>query len=312
MPISNLGEAIDALYDLNVGVIGQGSSRHERPHKPVLLLAILDLIAQGFATPDRIVWSQQLRDRFDIYFVLVRKLNDQCTPENPFLYLRQEGWWVPSRAGPTGDQPLDTTPTVGDANSQIVYARLVGGMERFVIRPSDRTELRLALIARYFPEARQLVVPLFAEATSNNAEATSSQDNEDAASKPGRGSGFRRKILEIYDYQCAACGLRIKLPEVGDLTFVDAAHLIPFSVNWNDHPTNGIALCKNHHWAMDRFLIAPSPEGSWRVSTILDRRRSVGERDLMQLSGERILLPSEDAFRPCSDSLQWRVAHLVV
>jgi hypothetical protein len=38
----------------------------------------------------------------------------------------------------------------------------------------------------------------------------------------------------------------------------------------NDKPDNGLALCPNHHWAMDRFLIAPCPHprhraGVWRV-----------------------------------------------
>ncbi|WP_346189974.1 HNH endonuclease [Rubritalea halochordaticola] len=43
----------------------------------------------------------------------------------------------------------------------------------------------------------------------------------------------------------APCGLRIRLP--GGHTVVDAAHIIPFSESQDDHPRNGIALCKNHH-----------------------------------------------------------------
>jgi len=50
-----------------------------------------------------------------------------------------------------------------------------------------------------------------------------------------------------------------------------AAHLIPFNLSRNDKPTNGMALCPNHHWAMDRHLIAPVPDrkkraGVWRVN----------------------------------------------
>ena len=32
--------AIEVLYRLNTGVIGTGACRHERPHKPVMLLAV--------------------------------------------------------------------------------------------------------------------------------------------------------------------------------------------------------------------------------------------------------------------------------
>ena len=119
------------------------------------------------------------------------------------------------------------------------------------------------------------------------------------------------KILEIHDCQCAACGLRIRLPRIDDLTFVDAAHLIPFSESRNDHPTNGLALCKNHHWAMDRFLIAPDPDGAWKVSPILEERRSDGEKSLISLQGKRVLLPSESAFAPAREGLRWWMERLL-
>ena len=91
----------------------------------------------------------------------------------------------------------------------------------------------------------------------------------------GRSPAFRRKILDIYDHQCAACGLRIKLPAAYDVGFIDAAHLIPFSVEPNDQPTNGLALCTHHHWAMDPNLIAPIFVGRFNSDQkhFLDYRR---------------------------------------
>ena len=133
----------------------------------------------------------------------------------------------------------------------------------------------------------------------------------DVLERVGRSRGFRNKVLEIYDYQCAACGLRINIPGVADGTFVDAAHLIPFQESRNDHPTNGVALCKNHHWAMDRFLIAPSAEGVWRTSTRLLPHRSRGEEDLVRLSGRAVLPPREPAFAPALDALAWRCQRLL-
>jgi putative restriction endonuclease len=77
-----LDEAIERLYALNPGTtpVEEGSP-HERPHKPLLLLAALDLIDEGLASADRIPWCQPLRDRFSARFLLVRKHNDQNTPE---------------------------------------------------------------------------------------------------------------------------------------------------------------------------------------------------------------------------------------
>jgi putative restriction endonuclease len=103
--------------------------------------------------------------------------------------------------------------------------------------------------------------------------------------------------------------LRIKLPDA-DVTFVDGAHLIPFGISYNDHPTNGLALCKNHHWAMDRFLIVPTPEGIWKASNRLDARRSPGEAALLQIHGQQLLPPHDDAFRPDPTGLSWRTERL--
>jgi putative restriction endonuclease len=306
----DISEAIEALYRLNVAVIGSGTARHERPHKPVLLLAVIDLVAQGEATPERIPWDMNLRARFSLYFELVRQQNDQCTPENPFFYLRQEKWWLPFRQDGQVSVPLEATPTVAQANCRVVFAKITSPIANWIITPADRLFLREALITRYFPHAREVLSPHFMEGSVQEASPAAESD-DDANVSPGRSAGFRRKILEIYDCQCAACGLRIKLPEIADLTFVDAAHLIPFEVEHNDHPTNGIALCKNHHWAMDRFLIAPCPDGVWKVSTTLVARRSPGEKELIDLQNEPVLKPSERAFYPAEAALAWRCERIV-
>jgi len=311
---STFEQAVETLYHLNVGVVGTGAERHERPHKPLLLLAVLDLIAEGRAMPDRIPWSQDLRQRFTRYFQLVRKSNDQDTPENPFFYLRNEGWWVAFKTGPHGPQPLQAPPLVRDGTSGQVFARIESPIAAWLLSPTDRLRLREAVIARFFPQARAALSLLFQETGVQDISPPlpESQD-DDAEPKPGRSAGFRRTILEIYDYQCAACGLRIRLREMNDLTFVDAAHLIPFGdreLGGNDHPSNGMALCKIHHWAMDHRVIAPSPDGDWRVSRFLEARRSLGESELRALSGKPILLPHDEAFLPSKEALAWRLERL--
>lgn len=307
-----IDEAIESLYDLNVGVIGTGAMRHERPHKPLLLLAAMDLIACGNATPERIPWKQNLRSRFSAYFDVVRRVNDQNTPENPFFHLKNEGFWQPFEIQSGNEYPLGNTPTISQANQGNVFARIHGGLERFLREPECRMTLRRALLSRYFPNDSSTTELLFQESSSpsDKIELLSKVAEPSAQSiAQGRSSAFRRKLLQVYDFQCAACGLRIKLPDAG-LTFVDGAHIIPFEESHNDHPTNGLALCKNHHWAMDRFLLVPTPEGSWKSSPRLDARRSPGESDLVALNGKSILPPHEDAFRPDPASLRWRAERL--
>ena len=99
--------------------------------------------------------------------------------------------------------------------------------------------------------------------------------------------------------------------DTNTVIFIDAAHIIPFSVSRNDHPSNGLALCKNHHWAMDQNLIALDAELRWHVSSIVDARRSSGEAELFNLNGHPILnQPSEPDFRPDRFALEWRLEKL--
>lgn len=46
----NLAQAIQRLYDLNCGIIGSGEERHERPHKPLLLLATRQLMREALVS----------------------------------------------------------------------------------------------------------------------------------------------------------------------------------------------------------------------------------------------------------------------
>ena len=85
----------------------------------------------------------------------------------------------------------------------------------------------------------------------------------------------------------------------------------------NDKPNNGLALCPNHHWAMDRNLIAPCPDpartapGIWKVSNRLDDRIE-GQKDLLDLANRRVIDPRETVFYPAEESLRWREEHLSV
>ncbi len=49
----SINEAIEWIYGLHVVVDGRGPGRHEKPYKPVLLLTVLDLIADDQATHHR-------------------------------------------------------------------------------------------------------------------------------------------------------------------------------------------------------------------------------------------------------------------
>lgn len=301
---TNIDPWLDQLYHLNVGAVGEGAERHERPHKPLMLLTVADLIEAGVIQENRIAWTPELRKRFGELFNQVRSRDDRETPENPFFYLRSEPFWH-HVAKPGKEEvvaALSSPPSMGDLNGELVTAKLDEDLFRLLATERGRNEFREALIARYFPMKRE-----FLEAAVSAAPETAKV--EDDVASPVRSAAFRRLILETYDYQCVACGLRIRLPN--DFTVVDAAHMIPFSVGHNDHPTNGLALCKNHHWAFDRYLITPTERGVWKVSSQIEPRRSPGEAELAKLDGERLLPPRKEEYLPSSEAVRWREGMLL-
>ena len=77
---------------------------HERPHKPVLLLAILDLLDRGLVTRNEIPLSTDLVKTFKRYFEVVRQRDDQPAIENPFYFLSGDGFW--QLVAKPGERPL--------------------------------------------------------------------------------------------------------------------------------------------------------------------------------------------------------------
>lgn len=300
---------LERLYNLRRDKRGS----HERPHKPTLLLSIIDLLDRGVITRNEVPLSDEMVLTFKRYFAVVRKEDDQPTIQNPFFHLSGDKFWMLVSA--SGETPIyregatSGAPSVAELRRRVAHGRFDEGMWQLFSEPVARHQLREALIARYFPEEREKLAVL--AATSRQID-TAEELREELP--PGRDGAFRRTILEIYDYRCAACGVRVLLDQT--LSLVEAAHLIPFNVSRNDKPTNGMALCPNHHWAMDRHLIAPVPDdkkraGIWQVNEKRLDDRIEGQRDLVAIAGKSVIPPSEEKFYPALESLRWREEHLV-
>jgi len=298
-------EWLERLYNLRRDKRGS----HERPHKPVLLLAILDLIDRGLITQNAIPLSPDLVKTFERYFDVVRQGDDQPSIENPYYHLCGDGFW--HLAADPGHRPIYEPGNASRPPSikilKTTHGRFDEGLwDALLSNAHSRHQLREALIARYFPQKRE---PLAAVA---GAETATPEPGVLHDEPPGRDGAFRSIILELYDHTCAACGLRIKLQD--GFSLMDAAHIIPFRISFDDRPNNGLALCPNHHRAMDELLIAPCPHptlkaGIWRVSKRVDERKD-SRRDIISVADKPVLEPAEPKFYPAMASLAWREEHL--
>ena len=64
---------------------------------------------------------------------------------------------------------------------------------------------------------------------------------------------FRERVLDAYRRQCAFCRFR-------HAELLDAAHIVPDAEQGEPTVANGLALCKLHHAAFDRYFLGVRPD----------------------------------------------------
>jgi putative restriction endonuclease len=113
---------------------------------------------------------------------------------------------------------------------------------------------------------------------------------------------FRERVIKAYAQRCALCRLRHE-------ELLDAAHITPDSdLEGEPVVTNGIALCKLHHAAFDRFFFAIRPDYVVEVSPSV-LQESDGPMlivGLQQIDGQVIYLPNRAVDLPDRARLERR------
>jgi putative restriction endonuclease len=315
-----LQEYCSRLQTLHTDRRADGTSR---PHKAVMLLAVLSLADNGQLPENRIVYGPELVELFKRFFGVVQQPTDQCTPWNPFFYLRRERFWhlhpVPGKDAVL--EAMRAPHSTGGLLSAVAHVSLDDDLFALVAQPVSREALRLAIIDRYFSAQRKELLALCGEEwdigrvreTWEHEGYRVGRGEAEGASENVRSAAFMRTVRQAYDYRCAACGIRFLFENI---TIIDAAHLIPFEETPDNSPQNGMALCKNHHWLMDCRLIAPGPARGgryedlrWHVRDGLDDRIE-GQRDVLELRNKRVIQPGDERLWPKREAIDWRMAML--
>ena len=113
---------------------------------------------------------------------------------------------------------------------------------------------------------------------------------------------FREKVLYAYKTQCALCRLRHR-------ELLDAAHIIPDGEP-NSKPTvnNGLALCKLHHAAFDKYFIGITPDYKIEVrkDILKEEDGPILQHGLKGLHNSKIFLPQHKNDVPKKEFLEFR------
>ena len=124
-----------------------------------------------------------------------------------------------------------------------------------------------------------------------------------------RKRGFRQAVIEAYDNKCAICGLKLHSPDM-NIWEVQAAHIIPHSMNGKDDIWNGISMCHIHHWTFDTGWFSILDDYSIKLSSkirILNKNYGkIFNTELIRgIEKSQLYLPENKDNYPHKSALLW-------
>lgn len=284
------------------------------PHKSLLLLAVLDLFAEGRVASNLIELNPDLGETFTLYWAKVMPPDQRGNIALPFFHLRSSGFWhlLPRPNMETVLAASKQIKSIGQLQGAVLGARLDEDLYALLRVRETREQLRAVLIGAYFAPDFQ---PALAEQGVINGEAflysqkllQQAREIQEVLVdveryKPvARDQGFRRAVITAYNHHCAMCSLRVLTPD--GHTAADAAHIVPWSKTYDDRVVNGMALCRLCHWGFDEGMLGVSAKYSVMTSPQLEAEHNK-PLHLVALKGRRLSLPVERHFWPELDGLE--------
>lgn len=136
-----------------------GSNSDPKPHKLIMLLAVIDLAESDLFPENKIYFDHILCNRFSNLFVSLCGSDDWCQPAPPFFHLRSSGFWHLHPKEGRADV-LSSLKTSGGGSKRILenveYAYLSDYAYLVFQDPYVRAELRSQILDSLEPDASEL------------------------------------------------------------------------------------------------------------------------------------------------------------
>jgi len=289
------------------------------PHKPVLLISILQAFQNNLITNQRIYITPELVALFKANWSLLVTSNHDCRFALPFYHLIGDKFWIliPKAGFENILQLKAGMRSFASLNAAVECAIIKDDLLSLMKEKNSNSILQQFLLDEYFPETKINFSNSSGEQQKMFDDIESKILHEDAAEYRKeiqqlmqqhneeeiflRGSLFKREIPKIYNNTCCISGM--KIDATINVSMVDACHIIPFSESFNDTITNGIALCPNLHRAFDRGLIAI--DGNYKVIVSDSFREDKTSYSIKAFEGKKIILPYQNDYFPLKENFEW-------
>lgn len=318
-----MSEEIIYKYSTFFQKLNRGYSKNlgRAPHKPILLLSVIQLIAKGIITTNKIFIDSDLILAFQNNWKLLVDTGHSSNFSLPFFHLRSEPFWR-LVTKPGSQLSLTSSKSIKSFNSlneSVAYAEIDKDLFYLLLLPENQVWFEQLLIDSYFPKVSSYYkrpekyseeIEIENEILNEPKEKYQAhlielknklEDNQFEEEIFIRGSLFKKTVPKIYEYTCCISGL--KITSSYNVQMVDACHIYPFSLSNDDTVTNGIALSPTLHRAFDRGLITINSNYVVRVSPSIQNENT--NYSITQFEGKQILLPESEKWYPSQESLNW-------
>ncbi|WP_298767489.1 HNH endonuclease [uncultured Polaribacter sp.] len=300
---------------------GYNKNLGRAPHKPILLLAIIQQIDKGNINSNRIFITPELLLSFNNFWNLLVDSKHITNFALPFFHMRSEPFWY-LVTQPSMKLKITKSKSIKSFKSlkeTIAFAEIDKDLFLLLSESVNRLFFVENLLNNYFPntksnfsfnninvEEEKIEYQILNEEKieyQNSLDELRATLDEDKFEEELfiRGGLFKKTIPKIYNYSC--CISQMKIESSTNAQMIDACHIVPFSISNDDTIPNGISLSPNLHRAFDRGLITINKDYVVRISPVVNENNSVFS--LSQFNGKRIILPEKTSWFPSVESLQW-------
>jgi putative restriction endonuclease len=289
------------------------------PHKPILLISVLQAFDNNLIKDQRIFITPELVALFKTNWNLLVTTKHDCRISYPFYYLKSDKFWklIPKTGFDNVDKIGPIIKSFSNLNAAIDCAVIDEDLYLLMKDKKSNEILMHFLLDEYFPSNKGN----FNNSTGGQQNLFDDIENKILKEAPEeyrqeikklleqkddeeiflRGSLFKREIPKIYNNTC--CISEMKIDATINISMVDACHIVPFSVSYDDTVTNGIALCPNLHRAFDRGLIAI--DENYRVVVSNTFKENETNYSIGSFAGKQIQLPNMKDYYPLKENFGW-------
>jgi len=312
-----------SFYSNAVTKIRRAPQNGGAPHKPILLISVLQAVREKQITDNKIYITPELVGLFKSNWNKYVTTNHHTKFFLPFFHLSRDksGFWrlIPNLGYEKLIEPGAEIRSFRALKLAIKYAEIDIELFHLMLEENSNKTLHKIIVDKYFPHKKddndpsptnyitQISNEILEESTVEYVKKTKQlranlNDEEYEEERFLRSVRFKREVLRNYNDTCCISGLRIDA--TANISMLDACHIIPFSESYDDTISNGLALTPTLHRAFDRGLI--SLNGNYQVlikSDFIESNNS--PYSIKQFEGRKILLPKRHEWFPSTHKIQY-------